>query len=510
MLSRILTSNLDGLNGSLIHVEAEILNGFSAFHIVGLASASVLEAKERIRSSLQSLGLKMPLGRIIINLVPASEKKLGTHFDLPMAIALLSSMGLINKKKAHSYAYLGELSLDGKLRHVKGAFALALTLLEQGYSHIILPKENLNECKVIDGLHIYAAESLQEVYHLLRQEGNLELYKGKDHIEAEENLESCLDFSDLIGQKQAKRVLQIAAMGRHSTLFIGPPGVGKTMAFMRYPSILTNLDQRKRMEVSKIYSMAGLLKDGKMITKPVFRSPHFSITKAGFIGGGNPPSPGEVTLAHHGVLFLDELLEFDKNILNLLRAPIEDKEISLARGKKHWTFPSNFQLLASMNPCPCGYFGSDIGNCTCKSYEIERYLKRLSKPLLDRIDLRLELNDASSFHLEKENRASLSSKEMKEQVVEASAFQREYRPEQANIYNAEIKDDLPLSSLKFSNKSLKTLNNLSSFYPFSMRSLRRIALISRSIADLELSEKVEEAHVLESVQYRSIEFKYWP
>lgn len=492
----------------MIIIEAEILSGFSAFHIVGLPSTSILESKERIRSAIHGLGLSMPPGRIIVNLYPGGYRKLGTHFDLPIAMALFGAMGKVNLSKLEEFAMVGELSLDGRLRPLSPALPLVIELRSLGKRRVILPESNLDECRQIEGVTLYPIKDLKEAYLFFRNEKDLPAISGA--CPKNEEFRCLEDYRDIRQQGQLKRVLQVAALGRHSLLLIGPPGVGKTMAMVRYPSLLPNLSYEQSLECSKIYAIAGLLEDGKMIRRPPFRSPHYSISRAGLLGGGNPPLPGEISLSQHGVLFLDELAEFPKSLLDLLRTPLENREVHLARSGKHWTYPADFQLMACMNPCPCGNHGHPEKECSCSPRQIDLYLAHLSRPMLDRIDLRLEMNSTfSEGRLQAGKEDNLSSQEMKERIDQGRRFQLKRMEKLGIPYNARTDDRISLSELNFSGEARDALDRLSSTYPLSMRSLRRLSLVARTIADLDQKKIVLDDHVYESFQYRKIEYKYW-
>ncbi len=513
MLSKTVTGNLDGVEGKIIHVEAEILNGFSAFYIVGLPSTSILESKERIRSALHAVDIAMPLGRIIVNLYPASDRKVGSHYDLPILVAMLGAMKLVSLDRLTKFAYLGELSLDGKIRRVTGALSLALKLKEEGYDKILLPKDNLQECSVVNGASFYPCIDLAEVIKFLQGQDNIKAYKGKSHRSQHGRLISPLDYSDIVMQSKLKRLMTIAAAGRHSLLLIGPPGVGKTMSIQRLPTILPALNEKRQLECSSIYSTINEVEDDPLIIYPPFRSPHYSASKVALMGGGVPVKPGEITLAHNGTLFLDELLQFPSRNLELLRIPMETRKFSINRSGKKWRLPANFQLVASTNPCPCGNHGDPEKECRCTAFDINRYLNRLSRPLLDRLDLIMEIkrpykkDEKAVFYSERETTGS--SDFMYEQVVAARLRQRERYAGKAYQTNGEIPDVLALDKLDIDREGMKTLQELVQHYQLSLRTHRKLALVARTIADLEASDTVNQEHMLEAFQYIKIRFKYW-
>lgn len=393
MFSKVQTCHLDGLTGSLVDVEAENLNGFSAFHIVGLAGPSIQESKERIRAALSSLSLSMPLGRIVVNLLPSERHKSGAYWDLPILVALLGCMGLISQRRLNDTAFWGALSLNGKIRGVRGSLAMASALLQAGVHRFVLPAENVSECRLLEGVELIPVRDVEELFRYLRGVESIKtVYGDGRHDGAKRGSFSAGDYADIKGQATLKRILEIAAAGKHSLLLIGPPGAGKTMAVRRFPGILPPLTQKERQEATQIASACGLLQEEQIVSDPPFRMPHYTVTKAGLIGGGRPLQPGEITLAHHGVLFLDELLEFPRALLELLRTPMENGTILLSKGGRFDEFPCAFQLIACANPCPCGNAGNALKRCSCSETAILRYRSKLSHPFADRIDLFWELN----------------------------------------------------------------------------------------------------------------------
>lgn len=511
MISDTTTCYLDGLNANIITVEAEILRGISAFYIVGLASASIQESKERIRVALNSAGYSMPMGRIVINLVPANVHKIGTHFDLPIAISLLSVMGKVKSDVVSKFAFLGELSLDGSLRPVDGCIAMICALKEKNITNVILPKQNAKEASIIDGMNIYPAVNLMHVVKMLRGETEMSEYKencGHQKYGKYSEYKEYGDYADIIGNASLKRFLTIAAAGRHSVLLIGSPGVGKTMALTRFPSIFPELTKEEQIECMKIANISDKNNEFKLIKYPPMRSPHYSITQSGLIGGGVPPKPGEITRSHNGILYLDELTEFSRKYIDLLRTPIEQKKITLSRGTKSWTYPADFQLVCSMNPCPCGNHGNISKECTCSASEIRRYLNRISRPFLDRIDIRWEMT-TGIFNENNSDKKIINSSIMKDKVCNARKIQKSRYSGKEYRYNSEIPDSVSYRDIGISDKEHKLLVKISEKYGFSVRGMRKSALIARTIADIENMHSVSEEHILEAVQYRIAARKYW-
>ncbi|MDD4564209.1 MAG: YifB family Mg chelatase-like AAA ATPase [Eubacteriales bacterium] len=383
MYSQIVSGSLYGLASEQVIVETDLSPGLPAFNVVGLPDTTVKESKERIRAAIVNSGYKFPAKRIIINLSPAGTKKEGTHFDLPIALGVMTSAGYIEKEKINDFAFLGELSLDGRVNRINGALPLVIGLRNQGIEKIILPMDNAEEASAIVDVKLYPVDHLNEITAFFENRIKILPFKKNNFDPVKKNQER-LDFSDVAGQENIKRALQISAAASHNVLLIGPPGSGKTMMAKRMPGILPDLTYEEKLEVTKIYSIAGELSaDCPIIAERPFRSPHHTISGAALVGGGSSPKPGEVSLAHFGVLFLDELPEFNRNILQMLRQPMEDERVVISRMKGTVSYPSKFMLLASMNPCPCGYYGDPTHECTCSLIQIRHYLSKISGPLMD-------------------------------------------------------------------------------------------------------------------------------
>ncbi len=504
MLSKVKSCSINGLNTTDIDVEIDISNGLPTMNIVGLADVEVKESKERVRAAIKNCGYEFPMKRITINLAPADSKKEGTHFDLPIALGLLSASGQLLEYDYSNTIVIGELSLDGRLNRVNGVLPMLLSMLQKGYTRVILPKENLQEAKMVQGMASIGVENLQELITFINREIELVAHNGGIR-ELSEDEDKDVDFSDISGQEALKRAMEVAAAGAHNLLMIGPPGSGKTMAARRLPTILPRLSFEEALEVSKIYSVSGLLdpEKGMIGTRP-FRSPHHTISTIALTGGGRIPKPGEVSLSHYGVLFLDELPEFNKQALEVLRQPIEDGCISISRANGSYTFPSKFMLVASMNPCPCGFFQTKSGiECSCTPQQINRYISKISGPLLDRMDIVIETAKVEYSDLISK-RSIESSKEIRSRVETARGIQLE-RYQGQNIHsNSQLSTRLVK---KYCNLESSAKDLMAAAYDkmkLSARGYHRIIKVARTIADLEGVETIGEAHIAEALQYRNV------
>lgn len=507
MYSKTNTTTLIGLDGKLVEVESDITSGLPSFTIVGLPDSSIKESRDRVRVALINSGYRFPAGRITINLSPADLKKEGTQLDLPIAISLLGSMGVINFDY-EEYIILGELSLDGRIVPIRGALAMVIAMRELGFTKFIIPADNKDECAIISDIEIYPFDKLNDLVAFLNKEKQVKAYEI-DLSKITEEKTYDYDFKDLKGQESLKRALQIAAAGNHNVLMIGAPGSGKTFSAKHLPTILPDMSFDEKVEVTKIYSIMGLLDSGHLVNERPFRAPHHTSSEVALIGGGHSvPRPGEITLAHKGVLLLDEFPEYRKNVIEALREPLENKEINVARSQASVKYPADFILIAAMNPCPCGNYGNPLKECTCSFNEIRRYLNKISSPILDRIDIHIEIKPVKYEDL-KDDTKSKSSAELKSEVVRARLIQEErYRTEKIST-NSELNTNQMKKYIKLSEDVEKIAKMAFNKYNFSVRSFNKIIKMSRTIADLEGSKEIESKHLLEAIRYRSLDDKYW-
>lgn len=507
MLSTIYSGAVRGIDGYTVEVEGTVSSGLPAFEIVGLPDTAVKESKERVRGAIESLGFDFPLRRVTINLAPGNIKKEGPGFDLPIAIAILTASEQLRAENLEEYLFLGELSLGGELRPINGVLPMVMHASANGIRKIILPRANAKEAAILQNVEVYGASDLHDVICHLSALAPMEAETLDVEALFRQDMAYQYDFSDVKGQLEVKRALEIAAAGGHNSVMIGTPGSGKTMLAARIPSILPDMTPEEALEVTKIHSIAGLIPEGKsLVTQRPFRSPHHTVSTISLVGGGRIPRPGEVSLAHNGVLFLDELPEFRKDALEILRQPLEDRKVSISRVSATVTYPCNFMLVAAMNPCNCGYFGDPSRHCTCSEAQIQRYMGKISGPLLDRIDLHINVMPVKYAQLSDNTKAE-SSVSIRERVNRARKLQlQRYRSVgvtcNANLNSAQVKAFCPLDS-----ESSALLEQAFQTLGLSARAYTRIIKVARTIADLEGAPNINVSHVAEAIQYRSLDRK---
>mgnify|MGYP002508268060 CR=1 FL=1 len=510
MLVKVFGAAVQGIDATIVTIEVNSSRGIK-FFLVGLPDSAVKESHERIISALQVNGYKFPTRQIVVNMAPADIRKEGSSYDLPLAIGILASAEEVRSEKLSDYLIIGELSLDGSLQPIKGALPIAISARAQGFKGFILPKQNAKEAAVVNNLHVYGVENIKEVIEFFNGERELEptiVHTREEFFQHQDNYP--YDFADVKGQESVKRALEVAAAGGHNLIMIGSPGSGKSMMAKRLPSILPPLSLAESLETTKIHSVAGKLnKNDSLIATRPFRSPHHTISQVAMVGGGSNPQPGEISLAHNGLLFLDELPEFNRSVLEVLRQPLEDRHISISRARYSLDYPASFMLVASMNPCPCGYYTHPTKPCVCNPGQVHRYLNRISGPLLDRIDIQIEIVPVP-FEKMAEQKPGESSAVIRERVIKARKIQEERFANHPGIYcNAQMESKLLQQYAVPDTQGLQLLRNAMSRLNLSARAYDRILKVARTIADLEGASSIKPHHLAEAIGYRNLDRENW-
>lgn len=513
MVNCVYSAGLSGVDGQLIKVEVDVSSGLPVFEMVGNLSGEIKEAKDRIRVALKNVGISLPAMRVTINLSPADVRKEGTYYDLPITFALLASMEIIDAKKLEGTMVVGELGLSGEIKMVKGILPMVIEARDRGFKRCIVPRDNAMESAVVSGIEIIGLSHLEEAISYLLDEStaggdikpvklDVKQYCNRTRWDFD------IDYEDLYGQEHVKRAMEIAAAGFHNVLMIGAPGAGKTMAAKRLPTIMPPLSLEESIEVSKIYSVSGLLNENEvLISKRPFMAPHHTVSASGLAGGGKSPKPGMISKAHKGVLFLDEMVHFSAQCLEILRQPIEDKQIHVVRTNWNYIFPADFMLVGAMNPCPCGYY-PDYSKCTCTPEMIRRYIGKISGPILDRFDVCVDMPRMSLDDISKKEKGE-SSLSMRERVLRAVEIQKERYKEINILFNSELSASDVDKYIVLGAKEKELLEKIYDKYGLSVRGYHRLLRVARTIADLEASEQVLTKHILEAVGYRGVEDKYF-
>lgn len=508
MFNKAFSAAIHGIDGMIVSVEADVSDGLPVFDMVGFLGSEVKEARERVKIALKNSGFKIPAKRITVNLSPADIRKEGTAFDLPVAIAILGAFGHLPEESLKDILIIGELSLNGKVNKVNGVLPIVYCAKEQGFKKCIIPMENGREGAVVEGIETYGVSTLAEVVDFLNDEEKLKpLYVSREKMFHNISHKETMDFSDVTGQKATKRAIEIAVAGMHNILMIGPPGSGKTMMAKRIPTIMPELSFEESMEISKIYSIAGLMDKQGLILRRPFRSPHHTITTTALVGGGRIPRPGEVSLADQGVLFLDELPEFQKNSIEVLRQPLEDRAVTISRLNGTYRYPANFMLVAAMNPCNCGYY-PDRNRCNCSTNQVKRYLGKISQPLLDRFDICIEAMGINYKELTIKQKEE-SSEEIRRRISIARDLQINRYKDQNIYFNSQLNPRAMKSYCKLDKKDQDLLEQAFIKMNLSARAYHRILKVARTIADLDHSQQIKSKHISEAICYRSLDQKYF-